>query len=79
MNIFLPLWRNIKLLFSRTTPGYLKVVAVCCILYILSPYDLLPDWILGPGFIDDITVLYLTFSFISRRLKALKEESRRDT
>lgn len=40
---------------SRTTVLYLLATA----LYVISPIDLIPDFLLGLGFIDDIAVLSL--------------------
>ncbi|MCK5069628.1 MAG: DUF1232 domain-containing protein [Desulfocapsa sp.] len=57
----LPLWARIRswasLLFRRDTPWKVKAILACAIIYLLSPYDLLPDWIMGLGFIDDITIV----------------------
>lgn len=33
------------------------IAAIAGLLYFLSPLDLLPDWLLGLGFLDDIAVL----------------------
>lgn len=41
------------------------------VLYSLSPYDVLPDFILGWGWVDDAIVLW----FLWRYLKKLKERS----
>ena len=39
-----------------------------CILYILSPIDLVPERLLGPlGFIDDLLVLVFMYLYFSRR------------
>ncbi|MFH0729751.1 MAG: DnaJ domain-containing protein [Pseudomonadota bacterium] len=42
---------------------------VLTILYTVSPYDILPDFILGWGWIDDVIVLW----FLWRFLKKIKE------
>jgi len=36
-------------------------------LYILSPFDLVPDFLVGPGWIDDLFVLGLLIWFLSGR------------
>jgi hypothetical protein len=41
------------------------------VLYIVSPYDILPDFILGWGWIDDLIVLW----FLWRFLKKIKDGS----
>jgi len=58
-----PLWTRIeswaRLLFRRDTPVKVKAILVFAILYLLSPFDLIPDWIIGFGFLDDLTVVSL--------------------
>jgi len=57
------LWTRIeswaKLLFRRDTPLKVKAILGFAILYLLSPFDLIPDWIIGFGFLDDLTVVSL--------------------
>ncbi len=57
------LWTRIetwaKLLFRRDTPLKVKAILGFAILYLLSPFDLVPDWIIGLGFLDDFTVVSL--------------------
>jgi uncharacterized membrane protein YkvA (DUF1232 family) len=33
------------------------VLIIAAIIYVLDPWDLIPDWIPGLGFIDDATIL----------------------
>ena len=57
------LWSRIeswaRLLFARDTPWTVKAILGLSILYLLSPFDLVPDWIAGFGFLDDLTVVSL--------------------
>lgn len=57
------LWQRIEswrgLLFSRDTPWRARVVVGLAIVYLLSPFDLVPDWILGFGQLDDLTLVSL--------------------
>ncbi len=53
----------------RDTPWYIKGLAVAAALYLISPFDLIPDWILGPGFIDDIAVVSLLLGYGVRLLQ----------
>lgn len=59
----LHIWSRIqswgRLLFRRDTPWRVKAILVFAILYLLSPFDLVPDWIAGFGFLDDLTVVSL--------------------
>ena len=53
---------------SRVRPGD-KAVAVLGIAYVLSPIDLLPEFLLGPiGLLDDALVLALTVSRLVNRV-----------
>lgn len=42
------------------------VSVVAALLYFLSPVDLVPDWLLGVGFLDDLAVL----AWVVRRWQA---------
>ena len=48
-----------RLLFRRDTPWKVKAILAVAIMYLLSPFDLVPDWILGLGFLDDFTMVSL--------------------
>jgi uncharacterized membrane protein YkvA (DUF1232 family) len=48
-----------RLLFRRDTPWKVKAILAVAIMYLLSPFDLVPDWIVGLGFLDDLTVVSL--------------------
>jgi DnaJ like chaperone protein len=46
------------------------LLAILCLAYALSPYDALPDFIVGLGWVDDILLLILgwkVFRYLSRR------------
>jgi uncharacterized membrane protein YkvA (DUF1232 family) len=66
----LHLWRQIqswaRLLFRRDTSWKVKAILGVAIIYLLSPFDLIPDWIIGFGFLDDLTVVSL---LVARALK----------
>ncbi len=57
----MPLWARIQswasLLFRRDTPWKVKAILACAIIYLLSPFDLVPDWVMGFGLLDDITIV----------------------
>ena len=40
------------------------------LLYFISPYDAIPDFFLGPGWLDDLAVLGLVYWWVSRLRKA---------
>ncbi|MDP9185746.1 MAG: DUF1232 domain-containing protein [Verrucomicrobiota bacterium] len=41
----------------RNIPTQNLVLIIGVIIYILNPFDLIPDWIVGLGFADDAVVL----------------------
>jgi uncharacterized membrane protein YkvA (DUF1232 family) len=49
-------------------PGWLKLGAVLIVLYVLSPIDLIPDFIPGIGFLDDIVLVPLAIRWLLKRL-----------
>ena len=42
-----------------------KVLVVFAILYILSPFDILPDFIPFVGWVEDIIIAVMTFLFVN--------------
>ena len=40
------------------------------LLYLINPYDLVPDFMVGPGWVDDLVVLILAYWWASRLKKA---------
>ncbi len=50
-------WLTWKLLFDKRVPYWMKAVALAPILYVLSPIDVIPDFILGLGQLDDLGII----------------------
>ena len=49
-----------RLLRDGRVPGWVKVIPVIGLVYLVSPIDLLPDWVLpGLGQMDDIALILL--------------------
>jgi uncharacterized membrane protein YkvA (DUF1232 family) len=48
-----------RLILDRDVPVLAKLIPLVIVAYILSPFDLIPDPILGLGQIDDLTLLIL--------------------
>ena len=48
-----------------------KVVLVCAaaIAYVISPLDLIPDWLVPIGWTDDLVVLALAWTMVKRELR----------
>ena len=57
----------------RKIPGLSIVAILLTILYILFPFDILPDYILGLGQVDDALILILCLFFLERDLAQYKE------
>jgi uncharacterized membrane protein YkvA (DUF1232 family) len=59
----------LKLLFRRDTPWQVKLMLGAALVYLISPYDFLPDWLLGLGIVDDFAVVSLLVWLASRFLQ----------
>ena len=59
----------VKLFMHRDTPLRIRVIILAALLYLISPYDLLPDWILGFGIVDDFVVVSLLVGLAITLLK----------
>ncbi len=67
-----------RLLQDPRVPVFPKLIIPAAIIYVLSPIDLLPDFILGLGQLDDIAVLFFSVTFfIEMCPPAIVEEHRR--
>jgi uncharacterized membrane protein YkvA (DUF1232 family) len=49
------------------------VIFVAALAYIVSPIDLIPDYIIGLGQIDDAVILGLSLYFLEKDLRKYKE------
>jgi uncharacterized membrane protein YkvA (DUF1232 family) len=47
-------------------PWYVKVLVVCLIAYLISPVDLIPDFIPVLGYLDDLILVPLGFALAVR-------------
>lgn len=61
----LQLWRALR---HPLQPRWLKPAVGLMLLYLLSPIDLLPDFIPVLGLVDDLVLLPLAMRFLLRRL-----------
>ena len=50
-------WLTWKLLFDKRVPYWMKAVALAPVIYVISPIDLIPDFILGLGQLDDLGLI----------------------
>jgi uncharacterized membrane protein YkvA (DUF1232 family) len=64
------LWRSgrlaIRLLRDRRVPVAAKVIFGAIVLYIISPLDIVPDWIPVLGQADDLVILLAGFNLFLR-------------
>lgn len=56
------MWDNLRLAWRlfrdpRVAPWLKGMVPILCVLYVVSPIDLIPDFILGLGQLDDLGVI----------------------
>lgn len=62
-----------RLLFHPDTPWMVKGILGLAIVYLLSPFDLVPDWLGALGFIDDLAIVSLlvgwAIRFAERRMR----------
>ena len=49
-------------------PGWLKLGAALIVLYVISPIDIIPDFIPVVGFMDDIVLVPLAIRWLLKRL-----------
>jgi uncharacterized membrane protein YkvA (DUF1232 family) len=65
------LWRALR---HPQAPLWLKLGALGIVLYVLSPVDLIPDWLPLLGIADDLVLVPLAVRFLLNRLPpALRE------
>lgn len=67
-------WANLLLFFDlikdwvtgryKNIPGGSIIMILASVLYFLSPFDIIPDFIPGLGYIDDLAVVSYTFKQI---------------
>lgn len=55
--------RAVAVFMSRKTPWYVKVLLGAGLVYILSPYDIIPEWVPVFGILDDIALAALLIAW----------------
>ena len=64
-----------KALIDKHTPLFPRLLIILLIVYVISPVDILPDWILFLGIVDDLIVISLLTKKKKKLLpKKLKDE-----
>jgi len=54
---------TVAVFLSKETPLYVKCLLGAGLIYILSPYDLIPEWIPVVGLFDDIALAVLLITW----------------
>lgn len=71
------LWTTIvsyaRLLTRSDTPWTVKGILLLAIIYLLSPFDFVPDWILGLGLLDDLAIVSLLVGLAIRLASRLPQ------
>jgi len=66
-----------RLLFHPDTPWVVKGILGLAIIYLFSPFDLIPDWIGGLGLIDDLAMVSLLVGWAIRlATRRVQEQSK---
>jgi|GEM_PF-533831 len=53
---------------DHRTPGYARLIAILSLVYLLSPFDLIPDIIPVAGYLDDLVIVPLVLHISFRCL-----------
>jgi uncharacterized membrane protein YkvA (DUF1232 family) len=53
----------------RKVPWRAIVVCAAAVAYVVSPFDLIPDWLVPIGWTDDLVVLALAWGFVKKELR----------
>lgn len=65
--------------FDRATPVKAKGILIGALAYFILPIDVIPDFILGLGFTDDMAVLLAAFNVVRTHVTEDHRERARDT
>lgn len=63
-------------LMNRRTPGHIKMMLIMTLLYLISPFDLVPDAVPLAGIVDDAVIVPAILAAVLNRLpSAVRSES----
>ncbi len=65
--------------FDKTTPLRAKGILIGALAYFILPVDVVPDFILGLGFTDDMAVLLAAFNVVRTHVNQSHRDKARDT
>lgn len=75
MNILFRISLIIKFLFDKRIPLKEKWWIIIPVIYIISPVDLIPEPILGFGFVDDLVMLGYLISVVMEKTKKYNDKN----
>jgi len=78
MNILFRISLIFKFLFDKKIPLREKWWILIPVIYILSPVDLIPEPILGFGFIDDIVMLGYLLAVVTEKTRKYNSKNKND-
>lgn len=64
-------------MLDPTTPTSARLTLVAALAYFVTPFDVVPDFILGVGFLDDASVLAAALAAVRRSIKEEHREAAR--
>ena len=73
LRLLVPLIRDYWKGTYRDVSAKSIVIFVASLVYLVSPIDLIPDYIIGLGQIDDVAILGLSLYFLEKDLLKYKE------
>lgn len=62
---------------DRTTPARVRTTLLGALAYFVLPVDLIPDFIIGTGFADDVTVLFGAITLVRAHIRPEHREAAR--
>lgn len=65
--------------FDSSTPIRVRGILIAALAYFILPFDVVPDFILGVGFTDDLTVLVTAVGLIRSHMRPEHYEKARQT
>lgn len=71
-NIILPMFREV-FAGSYKIPVATLLLFIASLFYIVSPVDIIPDWIIGLGWIDDLLLFSYASKFLEKELEKYQQ------
>lgn len=65
--------------FDRATPLKARAILLAALAYFVMPFDVIPDFILGLGFTDDMAVLFTALNVIRTHMTPAHRAQARET